>query len=57
MPRVIARPATIQQALNAACRATHPKAVGADRIPVKEWETDQHTIIDMLEQKIREARS
>ena len=57
MPIVIARPDTIQKALNAACRAT-PVSVkgGGDRISVKDWELHQHAIIDELEQKVRETR-
>ena len=56
MKIAIARPDTIQKALNAACRAAHPSARGADKVPVKEWERQQHAIIDELEQKVREAR-
>lgn len=56
MSAVIARPSTIEKALNAACRATHPSARGADKVPVKEWERHQHTVIDKLEAKLREVR-
>ena len=56
MPVVIARPDTIQKALNAACRATPVSVKGGDRISVKDWERQQHAIIDELEQKVREAR-
>ena len=56
MPIVIARPSTIEKALNAACRNTPPSVKGGDRISVKDWELHQHAIIDELEQKVREAR-
>tara|TARA_R110002072_G_scaffold302866_1_gene489337 strand:- start:654 stop:827 length:174 start_codon:yes stop_codon:yes gene_type:complete len=56
MPIAIARPSTIQKALNAACRATPVSVKGGDRISVKDWERQQHAIIDELEQKVREAR-
>ena len=52
----IARPNTIEKALSAACRATHPSARGADKVPVEEWERHQHTVIDRLEAQLREAR-
>jgi len=55
IPRLIARPETIEEARQVAMRATPPEA-RFDGTSAKQWERHQHTIIDKLEAKLREVR-
>jgi hypothetical protein len=55
IPKLIARPGTIEKARKTAMRATPPEA-RFDGTSAKQWERHQHTIIDKLEARLREAR-